>query len=120
MLSVENGLYVRIQPLNGPRAPQPAPLDSGFNVEAAYRVLGMHNPSETADAYLMLSNDRDELWFICTRHVRVVGVRHDTRRTRMPLSDWQAEKVGTPVSTTPHDTVIGLMPPQMAARDDAS
>ena len=45
----------------------------------AYRTLGCFNPSETADAYYVLANDRDEVWFICNRHVRVV-VLDDTRK----------------------------------------
>ena len=121
MVYVEAGLYVRMQPLQGARAPQPQPLDSGFNSETAYRVLGMHNPSETADAYLMLSNDRDELWFICTRHVRVVGGRQDSLRTRIPLAEWMAEGASSTHAggSTRKAPVSMLMPPQMAARDDA-
>lgn len=70
MLWLEQGLYVRIKELeNGPR---PLPLQSGFSMEAAYRVLGCFNPSETSDAYYILANNRDEIWFICNRHVRVV------------------------------------------------
>lgn len=120
MVCVEPGLYVRMQPLQGPRAPQPQPLDSGFNAETAYRVLGMHNPSETADAYLVLANDRDELWFICTRHLRVVGVRPDTQRPRIPLAEWDQarplRRAGHRASVTP---LMPPMPAQMAARDDS-
>ncbi|MEH0834208.1 hypothetical protein [Pectobacterium cacticida] len=72
MLWLEQGLYVRIQELvNGPR---PLPSHSGFSTDIAYRVLGCFNPSETSDAYYILANDRDEIWFICNRHVRVVKV----------------------------------------------
>jgi hypothetical protein len=90
MVYVEAGLYVRMEPLTGARAPQPQPLEAGFNRETAYRVLGMHSPSETADAYLVLANDRDEMWFICTRHVRVVGVNPGLHRTQIPLVEWHA------------------------------
>lgn len=120
MLQVESGLYVRMEPLVGVRAPQPQPLESGFSHEAAYRVLGMHNPSETADAYLMLSNDRDELWFICTRHVRAVGVLPTATVLRMPLSQFPG---AVRPWTTPTPREGGLPAPiplrQMAARDDA-
>ncbi|SFN70634.1 hypothetical protein SAMN05216516_1155 [Izhakiella capsodis] len=76
MLWIEQGLYVRIQELdNGPR---PLPLQSGFSPDYAYRVLGCFNPSETSDAYYILANDRNEIWFICNRHVRVV--RLDNKR----------------------------------------
>lgn len=70
MITFEKGLYVRVQEMEGPRAPMPRPLQSGFVAETAYRVLGLHAPSETSDAYFVLSNDRDEVWFITTRHVR--------------------------------------------------
>ncbi|EFO1666193.1 hypothetical protein [Escherichia coli] len=77
MLWIEQGLYVRVEELeNGPR---PLPLQSGFSRKTAYRVLGCFNPSETSDAYYILANDRNEIWFICNRHVRVV--RLDNERT---------------------------------------
>jgi len=76
MLWLEQGLYLRIEELeNGPR---PLPLNSGFSRETAYRAIGCFNPSETSDAYYILANDRDEIWFICNRHVRVVCI--DTQR----------------------------------------
>ncbi len=85
MLTLESGLYVRIEELaDGPR---PMPLQSGFSRDTAYLSLGLFNPSETSDAYLILSNDRDEIWFICNRHVRTVHLdRHDTA-FRKPLKD---------------------------------
>lgn len=72
MLSLENALYVRIEQL--PNGPKPLPLQNGFNKDTAYRALGMFNPSETSDAYFILSNDRNETWFICNRHLRTVAV----------------------------------------------
>ena len=74
MISFETGMYVRIEELEGDRAPMPKPLASGFVMSRAYRVLGVFNPSETSDAYLILSNEQDELWFICNRHLRTVGI----------------------------------------------
>lgn len=83
MLWIEQGLYLRIQELdNGPR---PMPLQSGFNKETAYRVLGCFNPSETSDAYYIMANDRDEIWFICNRHVRVVCLDNNRKDFRYPL-----------------------------------
>ena len=42
--------------------------------------ISLYNPSETSDAYFVLSNDRDEIWFICNRHLRTVGlIPHETR-----------------------------------------
>ena len=74
MISYEIGLYVRIEEMQGERAPMPKPLSSGFISSRAYRVLGIHSPAETSDAYLILSNERDELWFICNRHLRTVAI----------------------------------------------
>ena len=85
MLTLEPGLYVRVEELdNGPR---PLPLCSGFSVDTAYRALGLYNPSETSDAYFILSNDRDEVWYICNRHLRVVGLVSETLATRLTLTE---------------------------------
>ena len=67
-------MTVRVVPLDGPRAPHPLPLDSGFSTGRTYRVLGIYNPSETSEAYFMLANDRDEIWFISNRHLRYAGL----------------------------------------------
>ena len=85
MIAFESGLFVRIEEMTGPRAPVPRPLQSGFVVDCGYRVLGLYSPAESADAYMMLSNDRDEIWFISTRHVRTVGLGPE-RVFRLPLS----------------------------------
>lgn len=80
---LEKGVYVRMQELNN--GPMPLPSRSGFNDNTAYRAVGMYNASESADAYYILSNDRDETWFICSRHVRIVGVFSDCSDMRFPL-----------------------------------
>lgn len=72
---IQPNLYVRIQQMTGERAPQPLPMANGFSDDRVYEVLGIHTPSETAEAYLILKNDRDEIWFISNRHVRVVERR---------------------------------------------
>lgn len=83
MLWLEKGLYVRIVELeNGPR---PLPLSSGFNCELAYRVLGCFNASESSDAFYILANDRDEIWFICNRHLRVLGLFPDKKDFRIEI-----------------------------------
>ena len=85
MTSLEPGLYVRIEELeNGPK---PFPLASGFSMGHAYRALGLYNPSETSDAYFVLSNDRDEIWFICNRHVRTYALLSDELAFRLPIKD---------------------------------
>ena len=83
VLSLESALYVRIQEL--PNGPKPLPLQSGFSMDTAYRALGMFNPSETSDAYFILSNDRNETWFICNRHVRTVALAPGDCAFRRPL-----------------------------------
>lgn len=57
-MMLESGVYVRMQEL--PTGPMPLPSRSGFNEHTAYRAIGMYNASESADAYYILSNDRDE------------------------------------------------------------
>lgn len=71
MLWMENDLYVRIVEMEN--GPMPRPLSSGFSSQRAYRVLGCFNPSETSDAYMIMSNDRNEIWFICNRHLRIIS-----------------------------------------------
>jgi hypothetical protein len=83
MLTLETGLYLRIEQL--PNGPHPLPLSSGFSAATAYRALGMFNPSETSDAYFIFSNDRDEIWFICNRHVRTLGLMGAATALRLPL-----------------------------------
>ena len=64
-------LYVEIVPLENGRPPQPHPILQGrFDASYAYKVLGMYNPSETSECYLMLANPRREIWFIPQRHTR--------------------------------------------------
>lgn len=82
-LYLHPGLHVRIEPFEGANPPMPDPLRSGFDKERTYEVLGMHVPSETAEAYVILRNDRDEIWFISNRHLRVVDVES---RVREPVS----------------------------------
>jgi hypothetical protein len=89
MICLEPGLYLRVQELPG--GPLPRPLESGFNLETAYRALGLFNPSESSDAYFVFSNDRDEIWFICNRHVRMVALRPDLRTPRLPIEFCRAK-----------------------------
>jgi S-adenosylmethionine decarboxylase proenzyme len=85
MICLEPGLFLQVEELeNGPK---PFPLESGFSKNRAYRALGLYNPAETSDAYFVLSNDRDEIWFICNRHLRTVGLmpQESSLRTSHPL-----------------------------------
>lgn len=95
-MTLENGLYLRVQELAG--GPTPFPLRSGFSEDMAYRALGLFNPSETSDAYFVLSNDRDEVWFICNRHLRTVGLldAQAPAAMRLPLAGLQERMQALP------------------------
>lgn len=49
--------------------------------------MGIYTPSETAEAYFILVNDRDEFWFISQRHVRFALLKATTAH-HLPLSDF--------------------------------
>jgi hypothetical protein len=80
---VTGELWVIVCQFEGPRAPRPLPLESGFSEKTQYKVLGVHSPSETSEAYFVLCNDRDEVWFISNRHFRVA----DGELFRKPVSE---------------------------------
>lgn len=77
---LQPGLRVRIEQLDGQHAPRPLPLENGFSMDKVYEPVGLHCPSESGEAYLILVNDRDELWFISNRHLRVVTPIHEETR----------------------------------------
>ena len=52
----------------------------------SYGFMGVHSPSETGEAYFILSNDRDEVWFIANRHFRTWELRPETNALRLALS----------------------------------
>ena len=88
MTSLDPGLHLRIKELdNGPR---PLSLTSGFSIGEAYRALGLYNPAETSDAHFLLSNDHDEIWPVCNRHLRAYALLPDERIFFLPI--WIARK----------------------------
>ncbi len=89
MIAFHPQLFVRVEELDGPRAPMPRPLQSGFSANRLYRVLGVYNASESSDAFFILANDRDEMWFICQRHLRF-GALVDTSAHHLPWLQAQA------------------------------
>jgi hypothetical protein len=100
MLTLDTHLFLRISQLeNGPR---PLPLESGFTLNTSYRALGMFNPSETSDAYFILSNDRDEIWFICNRHLRTVAALPESNEFRIPLESAIATSMRDEIGTHTH------------------
>ena len=86
MIYIQNGLYVTIRQIENPVAP-PFPLASGFSENAAYLVLGAFSMSESGEAYFIVSNDRDEIWFISNRHLRSYKFEPDARRFRIELPE---------------------------------
>ena len=75
-------LRVRIEQLEGKFAPRPLPLENGFSADKTYAPVGMFCPSESGEAYFIIPNDRDELWFISNRHLRFVAAGDQPQRSR--------------------------------------
>ena len=100
MLAYHSDLFVRIEEMQGERAPMPKPLNSGFSTDKAYHVLGVFSPSETSDAYFILCNDRDELWFICQRHLRFAGLHHSSA-PYLPLNEQPLNAAALSSATLP-------------------
>lgn len=84
MIYIEPGVYLRVE--QAAQRPHPLPLENGFSRDVAYRALGIHSPSETSECYFIVSNDRDETWFISNRHFRVVGLFPEQRALRLSLA----------------------------------
>lgn len=54
------------------------PTQAGLRNDSAYRVLGLFdNGNMNEDAYVLVLNDDGELWFLSTRHVRVVAINDE-------------------------------------------
>ena len=85
MIDYERGLYVVVQQLE--RGPSPFPLEHGFSVGVAYRVLGIYNPSESGECWLILSNDDNQLWYISQRHVRTWSLCPAASEFRMVIDN---------------------------------
>lgn len=83
MLSLESGLYLRIQEMV--HGPTPLPLQSGFSNDIAYRALGMFHAAESSDAHFLLSNDKDEICAIRSGHLRTVALLPHINEIRLPL-----------------------------------
>lgn len=83
MIDFERGLYVEIRELA--KGPHPFPLAHGFSESVGYRVLGIYNPSESGECWLILSNDRNEMWYISQRHVRTWKLAAEQTSLRLPI-----------------------------------
>ncbi len=84
MIFVQPGLYVTIEEMPGDAAPHPRPLAHGFSRETGYLVLGAFSLSESGEAFFILSNDHDQVWFISNRHLRTQQYLPDSRAFRLP------------------------------------
>lgn len=82
---IQSGLFIRIEQLNSAHAPRPLPLDNGFSLDSAYQVLGAFSLSESGEAFLILSNDDDQIWFISNRHCRTHSLQRDEHELRIAL-----------------------------------
>lgn len=108
MISLEPGLYLRVQQL-AERA-YPLPLQSGFSLDVAYRAFGIYSPSETSECYFILANDRDETWFISNRHLRVVGLFPEKREMRFSLANQAPRSAAAAFSNGPSLSLSKISP----------
>lgn len=61
---------MEIHPLTSGQIPHPHPIDEAhFDPAYIYKVLGMYNPSETSECYMVLANPQRQIWFIPQRHL---------------------------------------------------
>lgn len=86
MIYLQPGLYVTIEQLETELSPPPKPLRHGFSKGVAYLALGAFSLSESSEAFFILSNDRNEIWFISNRHLRTYCVRPEARAFRLDLN----------------------------------
>jgi hypothetical protein len=69
-MDINDRLYVEIHPLTAGQIPHPHPIDEArFDPGYIYKVLGMYNPSETSECYMVLANPQRQIWFIPQRHL---------------------------------------------------
>ena len=69
-MDIDSRLYVEIHPLAAGQIPHPHPIDEAhFDPKYVYKVLGMYNPSETSECYMVLANPQRQIWFIPQRHL---------------------------------------------------
>lgn len=83
MIYLEPGVYVRVK--ESYQAPAPYPLKNNFSETRAYRVFCIFTLSESSEAYLIVSNDDDKLFFISNRHWRFVALNTDATSSYFDL-----------------------------------
>lgn len=99
-------LYIEIVPLDNHQPPSPHPIKNGrFDPNLVYKVLGIYNPSETSECYLMLANPDREIWFIPQRHTRAFKLI-ESEEFFLPKSKFEC---GTNGKREPHFVTAGSM-----------
>lgn len=68
-----SGLRVRIHALHGVNAPTPSPEFAGFSENAVYPVIGVIEHDPSGEMFLVLPNNKGEIWRLSNRHVRYVA-----------------------------------------------
>lgn len=70
----ENELWVIANTYEGNDMPTgPNPSEAGLSENMVYRVIDIvHDADQEAETFLMVINEKGELWSISNRHVRVV------------------------------------------------
>ncbi len=91
-ICLQDELWVVVQESERTNAPCPKPLSNGFSSDKAYRVMGLHCPSETSEAYFILCNDRNEVWFISNQHFRVFEGEKNSKRLPKSKSTFAVSK----------------------------
>ncbi|HZL35888.1 MAG TPA: hypothetical protein VFC78_11300 [Tepidisphaeraceae bacterium] len=97
-MDIDSRLYVEIHPFDGPHPPHPHPIDEAkFDPAFVYKVLGMYNPSETSECYLVLCNPDRQIWFIPQRHLLAYRLI-DSDALFIPKADYMPFGVFKPVN----------------------
>jgi hypothetical protein len=89
------GLRIRIHTLHGATAPRPLPCESGFTEGQEYPVLGAVEHDSGGELWLILPNNRLELWRISNRHCRYVSPSNERPSFIDPVLWAQMQDQGT-------------------------
>lgn len=84
---IRPNVFVTIEQLEGKFAPRPLPLENNFTASQQYEVLGLHCPSESGEAYCILKNDVDQMWFISNRHLRIATMGEELNLKDLSLQN---------------------------------
>lgn len=89
MTLTEPGRYVRVRELANGKKPMRS--QRVFSTGRACRALGLYNPSETRDDYLVVSNEGNEIGLICNRHLRTHGLFPQESNLRIGIAERMME-----------------------------